>query len=78
MVPFKGCAGVADTQEMGGDIPVDGRVDLSVDAWVRARAMASLYLAGAVIGAVSMLLPHSAKAHDAALWSNIGLAFFGG
>jgi diguanylate cyclase (GGDEF)-like protein len=63
---------------MGGGIPADGRVDLSVDSWVRARAMASLYLAGAVIGAISMVLPHSAEADDAALWSNIALAFLGG
>jgi diguanylate cyclase (GGDEF)-like protein len=40
--------------------------------------MASLYLAGATIGVVSLLLPHSAAANDGALWSNIALAYAGG
>ena len=29
------------------------------------------------ICAVSLLLPHSARANDGALWSNVGLAYFG-
>jgi hypothetical protein len=44
-----------------------------VDAGIRTRALASLYLAGAAIGAVS-LLPHSADSNDFALWSNVLLA----
>jgi diguanylate cyclase (GGDEF)-like protein len=47
---------------------------LAVDSRIRARAMGSLYFAGGVIGAVSLLLPHSAKANEGALWSNVGLA----
>src|SRR5436305_5139685 len=55
-----------------------GRVDISRDSVVRARAMALLYVAGGTIGAVSLVLPHSAKANDAALWSNVALAYIGG
>jgi diguanylate cyclase (GGDEF)-like protein len=39
-----------------------------------ARALAALYLAGAGIGALTVLLPHSASADEAVLWSNIALA----
>ncbi len=45
---------------------------------LRARALGSLYLAGATIGLVSLLLPHSAKADEAGLYSNVGLAYVGG
>jgi diguanylate cyclase (GGDEF)-like protein len=48
------------------------------DPWIRARALGSLYLAGATIGAVSLVLPHPSQADDAALWSNSGLALLGG
>src|SRR3954464_9686450 len=41
---------------------------------MRRRALASLYLAGAGIGAVSLLLPHSGDSNDLALWSNVLLA----
>jgi hypothetical protein len=40
--------------------------------------MASLFLAGGTIGALSMVLPHSADANDAALWSNIAVAYLSG
>jgi diguanylate cyclase (GGDEF)-like protein len=53
-------------------------VDISVDGSIRARALALLFLAGGTIGALSMVLPHSAKAGDAALWSNIALAYLAG
>jgi diguanylate cyclase (GGDEF)-like protein len=75
--PLKGSPGPADITFMGGK-PGGGQVDLSVDSWVRARAMASLYIAGGLIGTLSMVLPHAAKANDAALWSNIALALLGG
>lgn len=42
-----------------------------------ARALGSLYFAGATIGAVSLVLPHSAHASVGALWSNVALAFLG-
>src|SRR3954463_9884716 len=51
---------------------------ISVDSRTRARAMATLYFAGATIGAVSLVLPHSAKADELALWSNVALAYLGG
>src|SRR3954451_3884860 len=53
-------------------------VDISVDSGIRARAMALLFLAGGTIGAISMVLPHSVKANEAALWSNIALAYLAG
>ena len=52
-------------------------LDASVDSSIQARAMALLFLAGATIGAISMVLPHSAAANDGALWSNVALATFG-
>ncbi|HET7425785.1 MAG TPA: hypothetical protein VFJ50_02010, partial [Gemmatimonadales bacterium] len=53
-------------------------VDTASDSSIRARALALLFLAGATIGAVGMLLPHGADANDAALWSNIAIAYLGG
>jgi diguanylate cyclase (GGDEF)-like protein len=40
--------------------------------------MALLFLAGGTIGAISMVLPHSVKANEAALWSSIALAYLAG
>ena len=54
------------------------QLDVAVDSSIRARAMAALFLAGATIGAVGMLLPHGTDANDAALWSNIAIAYLGG
>jgi diguanylate cyclase (GGDEF)-like protein len=48
------------------------------DSSLRARALGSLYLAGATIGLISLLLPHSSRADDVGLYSNVGLAFAGG
>src|SRR5690348_9367697 len=53
-------------------------VDVSLDSSIRARAMALLFLAGGTIGALSLVLPHAAKANEAALWSNIALAWVAG
>ena len=64
------------------DIASSGRFGsadgISVDRSIRARALALLFLAGGTIGAVSMLLPHSADANAAALWSNVALAWLAG
>jgi len=49
-----------------------------VDSRIRARALAFLFLAGAVIGAISMILPHAEGADETALWSNIAIAAAGG
>ena len=59
-----------------GSAVVDG-LELG-ESPLRARALGSLYLAGATIGLVSLLLPHSAKADEAGLYSNVGLAYVGG
>src|SRR3954466_4801589 len=48
------------------------------DTTMLARIMGLLYVAGATIGLLSLLLPHSAGANDAALSSNIGLAYVAG
>jgi diguanylate cyclase (GGDEF)-like protein len=45
------------------------------DRALRWRALASLYLAGAVIGTVSLVLPHSSHANSGALWANTALAY---
>jgi diguanylate cyclase (GGDEF)-like protein len=56
-----------------------GQEDLpGVDAPIRARALGFLFLAGAAIGTISMVLPHSAQADEFALWTNIGVAAAGG
>ncbi len=49
----------------------------SEDTPAMARSLAALFAAGAAIGAISLILPHPARFDDAALWSNIGLAFLG-
>ncbi len=43
-----------------------------------ARALGSLFLAGATIGMISLLLPLPASADLPGLWSNVGLAYAGG
>lgn len=40
-----------------------------------ARALASLYFAGATIGAISLVLPHPAHAAEFGLWSNVALGY---
>lgn len=47
------------------------------DGRLPARTLGLLYLAGATIGMVSLLLPHSAQADDVDLWSNVALAYVG-
>ena len=42
-----------------------------------ARAAGLLFLCGATVGAISVLLPHAAGADDPALWSNILIAYVG-
>ena len=54
------------------------QLEMSVDSSMRARAMALLFIAGGTIGAVSLVLPHSATANAGALWSNIALAWLAG
>lgn len=76
-VAVQGVLPVADSEDMTR-AHTPGTLDLSGESWIRARAMALLYIAGGAIGAVSMVLPHSAQADDASLWSNIALAFVGG
>ena len=68
---------MADISDVGS-ARTRAQLDASVDAAVRARALALLYIAGGTIGVLSMLLPHSAKANEGALWSNIALAYVGG
>ena len=42
------------------------------------RALGSLFIAGALIGLLSILLPHSAAANDGGLYVNISVAFVAG
>ena len=64
-------------QLMAGPGPAQP-IDLSQDSFLRARAMALLFLAGATIGALSLVLPHSATANEIALWSNVAIAYLTG
>ena len=48
------------------------------DTRLPARALGWLFVAGATIGLVSLLLPHSPTADDAGLYSNVALAYLGG
>jgi diguanylate cyclase (GGDEF)-like protein len=43
-----------------------------------ALSLGCLYLAGGVIGSLSLLLPHPDEFHTGALWSNIAIAYAGG
>jgi diguanylate cyclase (GGDEF)-like protein len=49
-----------------------------MDSRLAARALGSLFVAGATIGLVSLLLPHPPQADVAGLYSNVGLAGAGG
>jgi diguanylate cyclase (GGDEF)-like protein len=51
---------------------------LAADSSIRARALGSLYIAGAAIGVISLVLPHNAQSDDVALWSNAALAAVAG
>src|SRR3954447_20417136 len=52
--------------------------DNDVDVAMAGRIIALLYLAGATIGLISMVTPHSAGANDLALYENIALAYVAG
>ena len=43
-----------------------------------ALALGALFLAGAIIGGVSLVLPHPSEYHEGALWSNTAIAAAGG
>src|SRR5688572_29183570 len=49
----------------------------SLSSAIRARALGWLYVAGATIGLVSLVLPHPPESNTAALWSNVVLAYVG-
>ena len=51
---------------------------LGEDPRLAARALGLLYLAGATIGLVSLLLPHPPGANVPGLYSNVALAYVGG
>lgn len=55
----------------------ESSVGRSDDTATMARSLAALFLAGAAIGAISLLLPHPGMFNDAELWSNTALAFAG-
>jgi diguanylate cyclase (GGDEF)-like protein len=42
------------------------------------RALGLLFLAGSLVGAISLLLPHGSRAHDGILWGNTALAVITG
>src|SRR4051794_5707737 len=42
------------------------------------RALGLLFLAGSLVGAISLVLPHGSRAHDGILWGNTALAVITG
>jgi diguanylate cyclase (GGDEF)-like protein len=58
--------------------PFGGSEQAASDRALRARALGWLFVAGATIGVVSVLLPHPAASNDGGLWTNIALAAAGG
>lgn len=58
--------------------PPDATAPEALDSRVRARGLGWLYVAGGLIGSLSLLLPHSPEANEVALWSNIALALAAG
>jgi diguanylate cyclase (GGDEF)-like protein len=67
--------GGTDSAERG--LPMDGS-GLDDDDRLPARTLGYLFLAGATIGLVSLLLPLPARAHVGGLYSNVALAFVAG
>src|SRR5437588_4726251 len=70
-----GPGGIAPAPTAGRTPELD---DLGPSSGLAVRALGSLYQGGAVIGLVSLLLPHSGRADDAGLYSNVGIALAGG
>jgi diguanylate cyclase (GGDEF)-like protein len=64
------------TGDMGTDAsPIRG-VNRSFDQpAVMAAVLGSLFLAGATIGALSLILPHPSEYDSSALWSNVGVSY---
>ena len=61
----------AEALRAGGQAP-------EAESRLAAGALGWLFVAGASIGLVSLLLPHSPAAHDVGLYSNVALAYVGG
>src|SRR5215212_4709927 len=64
--------------QVRADPPAPTDPAFAADSWIRARSLGLLYIAGAAIGAISLVLPHDSAADDPALWSNTALAALGG
>jgi diguanylate cyclase (GGDEF)-like protein len=66
----------------GGRVPRTHRASTrrraDAELSLRARSLGLLYVSGATIGLISLLLPHPAKADTPGLYSNVGLAYLGG
>src|SRR6476469_3342078 len=45
---------------------------------IMATVLGSLFLAGATIGALSLILPHPSQFETGPLWSNVGVAYLAG
>jgi diguanylate cyclase (GGDEF)-like protein len=62
----------------GATAVVDGQDTWKTDPRLGARALGWLFVAGATIGLLSLLLPHPPQADVGGLYSNVGLAYVGG
>src|SRR4051812_24957031 len=61
---------------MGADASRIGGVNSSFDQpAIMAKVLGSLLLAGATIGALSLILPHPSEYDSSALWTNVGVAY---
>ena len=61
---------------MGADASRIGGVNSSFDQpAIMAKVLGWLFLAGATIGALSLILPHPSEYDSSALWTNVGVAY---
>jgi hypothetical protein len=70
--------GDGDGDGGGGRVKPGGVAGLMEDDRLPARALGYLFLAGATIGLVSLLLPLPPRAHIGGLYSNVALAYAAG
>lgn len=64
--------------ELRGRLHLPGRGEgVADDGRTMALAIAALFVAGAVIGSISLLLPHPEAFNETALWSNIAFCLVG-
>jgi diguanylate cyclase (GGDEF)-like protein len=74
---MKGSAGTAGGRSTAAALSRAGHRS-DGDLILRIRSLGLLFLAGATIGLLSLLLPHPAKSNTGGLYSNVAIAYSGG